>query len=1113
MRQIALEAGAIVAGRFLLEKLLRSGQGVSTFLGRDLTDQSPIIIKISGEAPFLKNLGTLEAQASILNSLPRSYFSSVRAVGREGGVVHLVVDYLEGEPLSEVLARRRLDSNEVIELGRNIARLLGMLHGRSIWHRDIKPSNILISKDHPPRHHLIDFGLARTAVLSDRLEDQPVGAATYISPEQAGLIDGGTDARSDLYSLGVVLYECVAGEPPFTGSSLGEILRQHLTAPMPEPNDSHGLVPTALLDILRRLLAKDPRDRYQTAAGLKWDLDQLHRRLSAGAQNPDLVIGTGDQRQQITEPSFIGRESEMRSLLQLVDQSRFGQTSLVLLEALSGGGKSRFLDEAAHRLQNQVYILRGQGVNQTGARSLQILQGVIRDALAVQRQDSHVAARLRKVFSDHGESLTSLFPEYRNAFFFQGREAPAEFGEIRVLEALCEVFQVLGSATKPTVIYLDDCQWADELFFKFIDHWNQRRMERRNQFCTLVLSFRSEEVSVAGQLRKQNANLHLKLPPLDVGQLHSLMESMAGPVPEQAKEAVLHLSGGSPFMATAVLRGMAECGAIRSENGHWRADTFLLGDVQSSMEAAAFLVRRMELLPPQALDLLTAGAILGKNFQIERAAALGGLSHHESLSALSLAKNRGLVWDTDDKSQECRFVHDKLREALLERLPPARRQELHRLAALRLEEEDPDLVFELAFHFDAAGDVSRALPYALEAAERAKKQYGLWIAEEHYRIALRGAGDSDRHTLLRLHRGLAEVLMLRGNYQQVDSALQSAQTYAQTDTEKAAVETARGELAFKTGDMDLAAKRLCEALRLLGRPAPRSHFSLVLELLGAVALQALHTIFPGLLNRRRLEGELGAQASLAMVIYSRLAYVYWFKQGKVFCAWAHLRNLNLAETYPPSAQLAQAYSEHGPVMTMLPWFSRGIQYARKSYDMRTASNDRWGQGQSLHFLGVAQYGDSRYVEAFDNLEKATELLDRTGDRWERNTARWHAAYCLYRLGNLKEAERVARETHREATALGDYSSAGICLSVWAKAAQGIIPSRAHCKRAHPRIGGHPHPSRNWPSRRPAALGRWRTRTSSRSFEGRLGQSLQSRSAARVCRSPSALDGNSPPADS
>ena len=255
---------------------------------------------------------------------------------------------------------------------------------------------------------------------------------------------------------------------------------------------------------------------------------------------------------------------------------------------------------------------------------------------------------------------------------------------------------------------------------------------------------------------------------------------------------------------------------------------------------------------------------------------------------------------------------------------------------------------------------------------------------------------------------------------------------------RAALRGKLGNVAFKRGDHRRSRAELERAVRDLGGRLPRSSIGLVLSLLAEVIVQTAHTIAPRIfLARRPTEG--ADREFLKIRLYSRLAYVYWFSAGKVFCAWAHLREMNLAERYPPTAELAQAYSEHAPVMTIAPWFARGITYAQRSLAIRVELGDPWGQGQSLNFYGVALYAASRYGEAIEKLNEAVRLLEQTGDRWEVNTATWNIALARYRLGDLAGAVAVSRELYAAAVAIGDETAAGTSLSVWSRASSGFVP--------------------------------------------------------------------------
>src|SRR5262249_54785615 len=159
--------------------------------------------------------------------------------------------------------------------------------------------------------------------------------------------------------------------------------------------------------------------------------------------------------------------------------------------------------------------------------------------------------------------------------------------------------------------------------------------------------------------------------------------------------------------------------------------------------------------------LLSAGAVLGKEFDLDFAATLTEQGPAQAVAALDEARRRHIVWARAGDAR-CSFIHDKLRQTLLERLGSQSGEGLPRRAAVHLQSRAPERVFELAYHFDAAGLRDKALPYALAAAEQARAQHSLEVAEQQYRIAERGAPADDRATRFRVAEGLGDVFMLRG---------------------------------------------------------------------------------------------------------------------------------------------------------------------------------------------------------------------------------------------------------------------------------------------------------------------------------------------------------------
>ena len=1034
-----------MAARFELGRLLKQGGGVNTYLGEERVSGVPVVVKTVASADVSTAVQLrLQHEALVLGRLGEATnLRPLMASGHDDGLFYLVQPLVPGVTLTEQLRAGPLPVTAALAVAIDILRALQVAHTEGVLHRDVKPSNVIVQPGQPTGTTvLIDFGLARSAGLDPSLEDESVGTARYLAPEAAGLLEAGVDQRSDLYSVGVLLFECLSGRPPFTGTTVGQVLREHLSLPPPQLRSLGLSVPRALDGVIQRLLAKEPVERYQSAGAAVADLEVISEALANGISEPPIMPGLHDVRHVVTEPSFVGRAQELATLTAALDGARHGRGGLVLIEAESGGGKTRLLDELAiQAAQLGAWVLRGQGIDQAGHRPFQLLDGVVGEVMRAAEADPSVGDHLQSVLGDRREAVGAALPPLAELLASGDASGlgPEAFGEARSVEALAALLDSLGSSRRPGLVLLDDGQWADGLASRLLARWHARPTPARH--VLVVLAFRSEEVPTDHPLRAVEASATLRLGPFTEADITALCESMAGPLPAEALAAAVRLADGSPFMGSAVLRGMVESGALRSTNVGWEVDAAAMGEVRTSRRAALFLLRRFELLSPGARRLLEVGAVLGKAFGLDLAVELTGQAPSEVTMALDEARRRRILW-VDEGSSTCSFTHDKLREALLDRLPLAERRALHRRAAERIEVLAPDRSFELAYHFDAAGEPARMLPYAMQAAELARGRHALEIAASHFRMAKRACdGDArpDPALARAICEGLADVLTLQGGYVEAQELLEQVLAHTTESTERAVLDGKLGDLAFKRGDQVGACRHLEGALRDLGRWVPRRDLAYMVAAVWEAAVQAMHTLLPRrLVGRRSVVGR--ERDFLAMRMYSRLAYVYWFHAGKVPCAWTHLRGMNLAERYPPSPELAQAYSEHAPVMTMAPWTNRGIAYAERSYEIRRDLGDVWGQGQSLGFHGVVLYAASRYAECIEKCQEAVRLLQRTGDRWEEHTASWHIAYAQYRLGELGPAVARARQLHESASAIGDKAATGISLAVWAKAAAGRVPS-------------------------------------------------------------------------
>ena len=215
-------------------------------------------------------------------------------------------------------------------------------------HRNVQPSNVMLAEAaEVSGATLVDFAAPCLSLLDLSDVERPLLLARYLSPEQAGALDRDVGDSSDLYSLGIVLHECLAGRPPYDGADVGAILRQHMTARVPDLRSQGLSVPRALDELVQRLLRKDPRDRYQSAEAVHSDLRTIVTELSRGSVEPTLTLGLQDRRQTLTEPAFVGREEELEQLDGFLRRAKAGEGGLAAVEAESGSGKTRLLAEVA----------------------------------------------------------------------------------------------------------------------------------------------------------------------------------------------------------------------------------------------------------------------------------------------------------------------------------------------------------------------------------------------------------------------------------------------------------------------------------------------------------------------------------------------------------------------------------------------------------------------------------------------------------------------------------------------------------------------------------------------------------------------------------------------
>src|SRR5829696_4257001 len=277
--------GQVLAGRYALGALLGAGGMGQVYRARDRVLERTVAVKVLSPAATddRELVARFGREARAPAALHDPNIVAVFDSGADGDLQYLVMEYVEGQSLAGLLRREgRLGPRRVAEVGRQVCQALAAAHAAGLVHRDITPGNLLV--DPAGLVKVADFGIAKLAAATTMTGDEVLGTAAYLSPEQAQ--GRPVDGRSDLYSLGCVLYALLTGAPPFAGDSPVAVAARHVTEQPTPPSHRNPRVGPALEAVVLTALAKEPADRYQSAAAMAQDLGQIVTDAGAGDMLP-----------------------------------------------------------------------------------------------------------------------------------------------------------------------------------------------------------------------------------------------------------------------------------------------------------------------------------------------------------------------------------------------------------------------------------------------------------------------------------------------------------------------------------------------------------------------------------------------------------------------------------------------------------------------------------------------------------------------------------------------------------------------------------------------------------------------------------------------------------
>ncbi|WP_235214985.1 AAA family ATPase [Rhodococcus opacus] len=1039
-------------------RLLRETPGIKTTLVTSGDRQDRVIVRrldLAQTGPWSWQWLEGELEASRRARVPHVVPTLI--AHRYPHYVDLTRPFITGLDIREWFTQEPRPSIDVqLELMCDMFYALARLHRIGIAHGGVKPSNIMVTEGNN-RLVLLDASVSRTQ-LAATAQSLEVHESRYLLPERPGLLHPTAGFSADIFAAGRVLLESIArgGRGASVLTWVHPLLGTH--AELSDLIDHVG-VPAILRPVFLKLLSPLAGVRYESAEEV---LAALEAVLATGVEHLTTTVATPShhgERLANIDPPLVGRHDELAKLTACADGATRSSGAVICLSGDSGIGKSRLLEAvAAHASKSGLAVIKAGAFDHGPTRPLGVFAGPFRDVVAYLTAHPSETERVRGEMGDQLPTALKYVPELIGVF----REAPAkdsdaEFGDFSVAAAPTTIARLLRSVftdEHPGMILVDDCQWADHLSTQVLAKLTSTisaERARSQANLSLICSFRTEAVEQVESWEVSDIGF-LKLQPLDAIDTEALIRSLGDHIPDEIIRYVSKYSKGNPLETLLVFRALIDSSALRLESDRWVMDENEMASLPlpprfpNSNAAAGLASAQMDAFSGVLLSSLSCdtrqtirqAAVLGRQFSSSLLGRALEADTAEINAHLMEAAGRGIMRHTAvDDGADYEFTHDRLREAVLKTLTDDTQRELHFRAAQALEglaagEAD----YDIAYHLDRSCRASAAVPYAVRAGEAGLRHNALDIAECNFKIAESGLAlneSTDDITKFRVHEGLGTVYMLLGNYDL--AAMELTWAYELTDArsglDSSRVASLLGELAFKTGQFDDAAKWMQQSMHHLGLRAPRNSVLAAVLAVGEVGLLTL-----GWLSRRIRPGHArtGTERDrLAALIHTRLVYEWWFVRSPIWIVLAIIRGVRFANAAGGMRERARAYSTAAAISGIVPVLAPlGVRLADRALRLCRSANEGWSIAQAHHLRGFALYAANRYDDAIAAFDTAITSFDIVGDRWEQVAAMWQKALCLTRQGKLHDAGVLARETYWESKRRGDRIGAGTALAIWVR---------------------------------------------------------------------------------
>ncbi|HEX2947051.1 MAG TPA: diguanylate cyclase [Clostridia bacterium] len=1067
-----------LAGYRIKEEISKSDNS-TIYRGSRNSDNCPVVIKLlNREYPTSKELSAFVREYEIMDKLSGDGIIKAYSITKCNNSLAIIMEDIGGESVARVLKSVKAGIAERLSLAIQMTHSLIQTHQQNIIHKDVNPTNFIWNYGNN-RVKIIDFGisaeLARESSQSIDLNTLE-GTLNYISPEQTGRINRPIDYRTDLYSLGITFYELFTGKLPFTGEDESEIVYGHIAKTPISPKEINPEIPTALSEIIMKMISKTTEDRYQSALGLKKDLEYCLQMLEGKREIVGFIPGEGDILDRFEIPhKLYGREEEIRTMIDGFEKAAEGYCELLLVSGFSGIGKSSLIQELRKPVAGKKGFYISGKCNQFERNIpyhglIKAFQGMIKQLLSESQSNLDNWRRLlTEALGCNAQVILDVIPELEQIIGPQ-----PEVSELNPLEAqnrfklvFLEFIKTFAELEHPLVIFIDDLQWSDASTLELLKYILGAGSAR---YIYLVGAYRDNEVQDGHPLQQLLKDLEsnyqgidrpyrqIALKPLEADAVNRMISDTLHCHPDETEpltELVFHKTKGNPFFIDKLLNMLYFRGSFTflPERGQWDYDLEKVEAAEISDNVVELLVKGLESLPAVTLDILKLACCIGNQFDLTMISLIRKKPIAELGKDLWIAIEREIILPlnynyrliraqksiklSQDFDVNFSFAHDRIRQAVLSLISETEKSEIH-LSIGRVylktfrETNRADSLFDMVNHLNIGRALIREENERAElsklnatAGNRAKKSGAFAAAASYFETA---EALLTAEEWCKIHNKLFDVklehatcALLSGDLSRADELCEDLSQAAVTNIDKGAVSNVKVQILEFQGRLFDAIAEIRRSLMLFGVSLPENEQEIGMKIQeGVMKMQAFLAQTPAdeLVNLPEMKSpdKIMVMQLLFQVVPPAL------QTNPSLYILASLMMFEMTCTYGTSPLSCKCFTDCGIVMaTMLKDYKTSYRLGEAAFSLINKFNTEALKAAVYFGFTFCSHWRAHYKESLEYYDMAYRKGLETGDIQHAAYALSHRVHLLMWVGrNLTE---LKQETENAIVVLGRTKTA------------------------------------------------------------------------------------------